>query len=296
MSWLYFAVSAYLLMAVTAVVDKFLVSKVVKQPVAYAFYIGITGPFSLLLAPFGLKMLSMPDMMLAFASGIFFVLGIYYYFSAVQNSSVSRVLPIQGGLLPLFTLVFAFLLLDERLAASQYVAFIFLVAGSILISFRKDSGSWHTSALGYVTLSAMGFALSATLSKHIFDVSNFISGMVWTRQGFTLVALAFLLSPENRKHIFNAPKEAKVKNIFLYYSGRFSGTIAGFLQNYAVSIGSVTIVNAMQGTQFLFLLVMTTFLSFRYPKVLKEKVTARILIQKITAIALISLGLVLLAL
>jgi uncharacterized membrane protein len=294
MSWIYFAVSAYLLMAVTAVVDKFLVSKVVKQPVAYAFYIGITGPFSLLLFPFGGQMLSMPDMMLALASGVFFVLGVYFYFSAVQNSSVSRVLPIQGGLLPLFTLMFAFILLNERLEVSQYFAFSFLVAGSVLISLRKDAGHWHPQALGFVTLSAICFALATTLSKHVFEVSNFITGMIWTRQGFVLVALALLLSAENRKHIFNAPKEAKAKNIFLYYSGRFSGTIAGFLQNYAVAIGSVTIVNAMQGTQFLFLLVLTTFLSFRYPKILKEKVNAKIMIQKISAIALISIGLFLL--
>ncbi len=296
MTWIYFAASAYLLMAVSAIVDKFLVSKVVRRPVAYAFYIGITGPFSLLLAPFGLQMLSVPEMLLALIAGICFVLGVYFYFSAVADSSVSRVLPIQGGLLPLFTLLFAFLLLGERLAINQYAAFIFLVSGSILISFRKDAGYWHPTALGYVTLSALAFAVSTTLSKHIFEVSNFISGMVWTRQGFTLVALALLISASNRKYIFAAPKEAKVKNIALYYSSRFSGTVAGFLQNYAVSIGSVTIVNAMQGTQFLFLLVLTTFLSFRYPKVLKEKVTARILIQKIAAIAMISAGLILLTL
>src|SRR3989344_3041812 len=180
MSWIYFAISAYLLLAISGVVDKFLVSKVVRHPVAYAFYIGITGPFSLLLAPFGLKALSLPDFFVAIIAGICLVLAIYYYFAAVQKTTVSRILPIQGGLIPLFTLLLAFVLLGERLDAVQYTAFVFLVCGAVLIAFKKESGQWHPVALRHVVLSSLLFALSAAFSKHIFDVSNYVSGMVWT--------------------------------------------------------------------------------------------------------------------
>ncbi|OGE83631.1 MAG: hypothetical protein A3B10_00570 [Candidatus Doudnabacteria bacterium RIFCSPLOWO2_01_FULL_44_21] len=296
MSWIYFAISAYLLLAISGVVDKFLVSKVVRHPVAYAFYIGITGPFSLLLAPFGLKLISLPDFFIAVVAGVCIVLGLFYYFKAVQLTTVSRVLPIQGGLVPLFTLVFAFFLLGERLSIDQYLAFIFLVSGAALISFRKEAGGWHPKGLGFAILSSGLFALAATLSKYIFEISNYVSGMVWTRMGFILVALALLASKKNRQYIFSAPKEAKAKNIFIYYTARFSGSVAGFLQNYAVALGSVTIVSAMQGTQFIFVLLLATFLSLYFPKILKEKISATILVQKISAIVLISIGLALLTL
>ncbi|MBI2355858.1 MAG: EamA family transporter [Candidatus Doudnabacteria bacterium] len=296
MAWIYFAISAYLLFAISAVIDKFLVSKVVRHPVAYAFYIGITGPFSLLLAPFGLKSLSLPDFFIAIISGVCLVLAIYYYFVAVQKTTVSRILPIQGGLTPLFTLFLALVLLGERLDAIQYIAFVFLVCGAVLISFKKESGQWHPVALKYVVLSSLLFALSAAFSKYIFDVSNYVSGMVWTRLGFFVTAMAFLASPQNRRYIFQAPKEAKTKNVAIYYSSRFLGTVGGFLQNFAVSIGSVTIVNALQGTQFIFLLVLTSFLSLRFPKVLRENISAAILSQKIAAIVLVTVGLVLLTL
>lgn len=295
MTWLYFALSAYLLLAVSGVIDKFLVSKVVRHPAAYAFYIGITGPFSLLLAPFGLKALSVPDFYVAGMAGVCFLLAMYYYFTAVSMASVSRVLPIFGGLIPVFTLGLAYFALDERLNPVQYWAFIFLVAGAVLSAYKQESGGMQKAALGYATLAALLMALTAVFSKHIFEVSNFVSGMVWTRMSFLPVALLFLLTKENRRRIFNAPKEAKPRNIIIYYVSRFSGTIAGFLQNYAVSLGSVTVVNALAGTQFAFLLLMTTFLSFRFPKVLKEQVTGPILAQKIAAIVLISIGLGMLA-
>ena len=41
-----------------------------------------------------------------------------------------------------------------------------------------------------------------------------------------------------------------------------------FLQNYAVSLGSVSVVNALQGTQFVFLLGLTSFLDM---KILADK-------------------------
>ncbi|MBX4191713.1 MAG: hypothetical protein KW804_02865, partial [Candidatus Doudnabacteria bacterium] len=90
------------------------------------------------------------------------------------------------------------------------------------------------------------------------------------------------------------PKEAGVKNVALYYSSRATGTVGGFLQNYAVSLGSVSVVNALQGVQFVFLLILTSLLSIYFPKVLKEKISAEILTLKVTAIALISCGLYLL--
>jgi len=295
-TWLSTALFGYLLLAFTGIADKFLVSKVVKAPIAYAFYTAITGPVSLVLVPFGAKLLNLSDLMIALLSGIFFIAGIYHSYSAISRSSISRVIPIQGGLIPLFSFIFAYFILGERLALLQTGGFFFLVVGAVMISFRKEQGKWTSNALAYAATSAVFFAISSVLSKYIFDHYNFISGMVWTRIGFILPVPFILLFPDNRKAIFDAPKEAGVRNIALYYSARASGTIGGFLQNFAVSLGSVSVVNALQGMQFVFLLAMTSFLSIFYPKVLKEKITAEIITLKLIAIIFISIGLAFIAL
>lgn len=292
--FIWIAISAHLLYALNGIADKFLLSRVVRHPVAYAFYIGITGPLTWFLIPFGLKSVSLDEFIIAIVGGACFVLALYFFYIAVQQTSISRLLPIEGGLVPFFTLILAYTILHERLNAVQLWAFVFLVLGAILVSLKEDKTGWHMKALGNAIVAAFLFALSLTLTKYIFDQTNFVSGLVWTRLGFLLVSLSFLISKKNRAYIFRAPREASTGNKFLYYGTRLTGGLAGLLQNYAIVIGSVTIVNALQGTQYVLLLVITVMLSKFFPKLLKERITPIILAQKVLAIVLVTVGLVML--
>jgi len=292
--YIWIAVVSYMLFAINGIIDKFLLTRAIKHPAAYAFFTGITGFLTWALIPFGLKFIGPVDLLIAIIGGASFIVAMVFLYMATRQTSISRLLPIEGGLVPIFTLAFAYLFLGERLSAGQLFAFILLVAGAILISFKHDKTGWHSKALGNAVIAALFFALSFTLTKYIFDRTNFISGLVWTRLGFLAVSLSMLIPKKTRKHIFQAPKEAGKGNIYLYYGARVSGGLAGLLQNYAISIGSVTLVNAMQGTQYAFLLAMTIFLSKYFPKILKENINATVLVQKITAIILISFGLFLL--
>lgn len=295
MIFVWIAVFAYFLFAVNGVVDKFLLSKVVRHPIAYAFYIGITGPLTLLLAPFGLKTLTNPtDFFIAIVGGGSFIIALFFFYTAIQQTSISRILPVEGGFVPVFTLALAYVILSERLTDRQLLSFAFLVAGAVLIAIKKEKSGWHPKALGNGIVAAFLFALSFTLTKYVFDRTNFVSGLIWTRLGFFLVSLSFLIPERTRRYILNTPKETSTGNKFLYYGTRITGGVAGLMQNYAIAIGSVTIVNALQGSQYAILLLMTTGLSKYYPKILKEKISGPILVQKISAIVLIGLGLALL--
>src|SRR3989338_4646252 len=295
MSYIAIAVVAYMLYAINGVVDKFLLTKAVKSPAVYAFYIGITSPMTWVLAPFGLKFVGPLDLLIAIIGGASFVVALYFLYVATRQTTISRLLPIEGGLVPIFTLVFAYLFLGERLSQTQLLAFGLMVLGAVLIAFKYEKGGWYAKALGNATIAAVFFALSFVLTKYIFDETNFVSGLIWTRLGFFLVSVSMLIPKTTRQKIFNAPKETSKGNIFLYYGARVSGGLAGLLQNYAISLGSVTLVNAMQGTQYAFLLVMAILLSRYYPRVLKEQISFAIFLQKIAAIILISCGLYFLA-
>jgi len=305
--WVSFAIAGYFLLAVNGVIDKFLLTKAVKHPVAYAFYVGIGAPLTLLLIPIGylgaafnldffktnlvFQFLTPMHTFVAIIGGACFPLALYFSYKAIQQTSISRILPVQGGLVPCFTLVMAYAILGERLSLNQTVAFGFLVLGAILISLKKKGGHWHAIAFGNAMVSSFLFALSFTLEKFIFDQSNFGSGLVWTRIGFFLVSASFLIVPKSRKYIFNAPKEASTGNKFLFLGARVTGSMAGLFQNYAIAIGSVTMVNALQGTQYAFLLILTILLSVRFPKILKEDVSESKIVLKIASLILISIGL-----
>ncbi len=292
-SYIIYALLAYLLLAVHGVLDKFLLNKAIRHPVAYTFYSGTTTIFVLALVPFGMQILSFENLMIAFAAGGSFLFATYYLYTAIQESSVSRILPIQGGLVPIFTYIFAHFLLGDTLTGVQTFGFFLLIFGSAMIAVKKESGGWSAPALKDATIAAALFALSLVLSKYIFDASNLVTGLVWSRIGMFIIAMSFLLVKPVRKKILVTPKLAGKNNAILFYSVRVMGAGAGLLQNYAISIGSVIIVNALQGFQFVFLLAMTGLISMYYPKILRERVTTPIILTKIAAIIIITTGLVL---
>src|SRR3989344_2127417 len=226
MSYIAVATIAYLLFAINGVIDKFLLSKAVKHPIAYAFYIGITVPLTWVFAPFGLKFLGFQDLLIAILAGASFIVALYFLYVATKITSISRLLPIEGGLVPFFTLVFAYWFLDERLSDTQALGFVLLVAGSVIISLKKDKTGWHPKALGHALIAAILFALSLVLTKYTFEQTNFVSGLIWTRLGFLLVSLILLVPKKSRQYIFNTPKETSTGNKYLHYGARVSGGVA----------------------------------------------------------------------
>ena len=66
--------------------------------------------------------------------------------------------------------------------------------------------------------------------------------------------------------------------------------------NNAIFLGSVSLVNALQGVQYVFLLMIALVLSKQFPQIIKEQISQGAVLQKIMAILLIALGLGILAL
>ncbi len=110
------------------------------------------------------------------------------------------------------------------------------------------------------------------------------------------IAMCFLFFKQARRHIFVTPHQAGRTNAIMFYGVRLMGAVAGFFQNYAISIGSVIIVNALQGFQFVFLLAATGIITIYFPHILQEKLTPSILLTKLAAIIIITAGLVMVAL
>ena len=292
--WVLIAIIAYLLLALNGVADKFLLTKAVGDPGVYAFYVSVTSLVVLLLAPFGLHGLSPENYLVALTGGACFTFALYFFYSSIQKASISRILPIEGGLVPFFTLVLAYVTGIDSLNHKQLVAFALLVIGAVLIDFKKTRKGWHPLALRDTLLAGALFATSFILTKFIYNHAGFISGLIWTRLGLTLGALFMLAMPKTRRGIFSAPANTSSKNKLLFYSSHLAGSAGSFLQNYAIALGSVVIVNALQGVQFVFILFLSVTFSKFFPTILKEDIHGRILVQKIIAIVLITSGLVLL--
>lgn len=111
-----------------------------------------------------------------------------------------------------------------------------------------------------------------------------------------LGALLLLFFPTNRRTIFDTTRAIKIKTVGLFFSNKALAGIAFILLNYAIFLGSVTLVNALQGIQYVFLLIIAIIISFKFPHILREQISRQIIVQKSIAILLISFALGILAL
>ena len=300
MLWLAVAISAYFLFALVALGDKYLLAGP-PNPKSYSFYVGTLGILVLVLIPFvDFSIPEVSQVFLSLLAGVVFILALFGLYTALENFEVSRIVPAIGGLLPLFTfgLVYLFSGGEGILSSWKILAFILLLAGSVLIAFEKGK-SITSKSLQISALAALLFAIAFILTKFVYLSQPFWSGFIWMRIGGFLAAICFIFTKEVKREIFERKFtfQKKTGTIFLFNQGIGAG--AFILQNWAIALvpfGFLAFINALEGTKYLFLLIFTILLALKFPKILKEEISRKILFQKILAILLIGGGLVLLVL
>jgi glucose uptake protein len=295
MNWLIVVCLAYLFNAIAISIDKALLKKEVPNPAAYTFYISALGAGSVVLLFFDFKIPTLVQFVYNFLAGATFTVGLYLMFVALQKADVSRVTPFIGGLNPFFIFILAALFLGERMTSNQLLAFFVILAGTFLISlnFKKDKGIGRAFLIALP--SAIFYAISYAITKYVFNTQTFISGFVFIRLGAFIAALFLLLSTANRRAIFSTVKTSSGGSKLAFGVGQTCGALSAILVNWAISLASVSLVNALQGLQYVFLFIIILGLKNKYPKLLDEDLSRRVYIQKVVSIGLIVLGLFLIS-
>ena len=309
MLWLTLTTISYFFSAVTSVVDKILLSGPIPKPKVYAFYVGILGILALVLIPFGFQVPSLQIISVALFAGGVWIVAMIGLFKGLRQFEASRIIPAIGGFLPLFTLGFVHLfswqanLSTPLLTSWRLFSFVLLILGGVLINFQKDKRLTAKSLILSIWVAFL-FALSLIATKIVFLNQPFVSGIIWMRVGGFLVALTLIFSKEVQEEIFfrkrdeaSKPLFKKPKLILIFLANQTMGATAGILQGlaiYFVPLGMLAFINALEGTKYVFLLILTTLLSLKFPKILSETLSKKVILQKIIATLLIVLGLTIL--
>ena len=316
--WLFITISAYFINAGVYLADKFLLSKKIHSSITYAFYVGIWSVFNFFLFLFvPLWLPNARELALDLLAGMLFLITLVFWYKALHQSEASRVVPIVGALTPIFSLVFSFIFLGEALSPQQLVAFIVLICGGVLISIKKTKVYLYQKAMARAreiigdimgevparfqptgrlivnsVAAALLFAAYYVLMKYIYLHQPFIGSFVWSRLGSFAGVLLMLFVPGWRYLIFKQPRGAKSpKNIIFFLSVRLMAAAAFIMINWAISLGSVAMVNALQGVQYLFLFMIIVIISNKFPKMLNEQLGGGVLLQKLIGTVMICLGL-----
>jgi drug/metabolite transporter (DMT)-like permease len=305
MNWILIAISSYFLTACAVILDKFMLSdRKVSHPAVYAFYSGVLSFFTLLIfAPFGFHWVSFLQAMENLLGGALFLFGILFIFYALKKTEASRVTPMIGAIIPTILFFAGIIFLGENLGFKNIIGVIFLVGGGFFISFNfsKKSEIKFFSEFGHAVLAGIFLSLAYVVFKKLYEADNFINVFIWTRMGVFLGALALLLASNFRKRIWESLKNFKKKEKensetgALFIFNKILGGAGSFLFNYAISLGSVTIVNSLMATEYVFVFIIGLVLSVWFSRIFQEKRDWRIIFQKIIAIVVIGAGLAILA-
>ncbi len=315
--WLFITIGAYFINAGVYVADKFLLSKKIHSSIAYAFYVGVWSIFNVSLLYFWPWTPTLQELTLDLLAGFLFLVTLVFWYKALHQSEASRVVPVVGALVPIFSFILSFVFLDEVLSRQQLLAFIILICGGVLISIKHTkvyvfqkvitrfrevigdifgkvpSGVQPTGRILVNSVTAaVFFAAYYVLMKYIYMYQPFVGSFVYSRLGSFAGVILMLFVPEWRRVIFSQQRGAKTpKNLFYFLVIRLLAAAAFIMINYAISLGNVAMVNALQGVQYLFLFVIIVLISNKFPKMLNEQLGGGVLLQKLIGTVLICLGL-----
>lgn len=312
MNWIAITISAYLFGALAVLADKFLLgSKRIACSQTYAFYVGLFGIGALIFAPLGFFFpqlrLSVPggnQIMLSLISGFFYMVAIAFLYEAIKRAEASRVTPVVFSVVPIATFIISMFLNLEKLNSTQFVGMAFLVFGGLLISFDLPLrlGKKKFFAGFYLACcSGLFFAIAYVMFKFVYNEQLFFNGFIWTRFGMFVGALSLLLVPKWRKAIFGSlshakkPKKQHLHTGGIFIGNKIMGGASSIMLNYAISVGSATLVNSMVSLQYVFVLALLAIFSRKYPKIFEEKLLFWDWMQKFGAILIIALGMVLIS-
>lgn len=275
MTWIYLALLAPFLTAIVNLFDDNLLQHVYKDAHAAVIVSGLFGVIpAVLIAAFGLNSGSLPLhlILLNLASGFLALVAIYYYFKGLELEDPSVVAAL-FSLTPAVIPFLAHYLVGERLSVRACIGFTIVLVSAFLYSLSDIKKFTVSKALVPVLLASVMFDAAALAGKYSYERVNFLSAYFYVSLGMALAGICFFVLWQRSKariSIKGLYKKVSVKLVLLLILVEILGLGAEFAFNKALSQGPLSLINALENTQPLFVLLIAVALYPFYPKYFRE--------------------------
>ena len=186
---------AQLLLQLPGVIDKFILGRYVRDPLAYLAALVVMQQILIVAIPAYLGWgFVFPQTLYALAAGGAQVVLWAAYLFALQVEETSRVAALVY-VFPVFVFMGAFLFLGETLAANDYAGGVLLVCSALLISYRPTQGGRPaviSPALKYMAVFWIFTAAYALAAKYLLAFMNEWHLILWSSLGSMLAVLPLL--------------------------------------------------------------------------------------------------------
>ena len=292
MDWLFLSLAGAAALAVTGVIDKFILGKYVRDPLTYLAALVVMQQLLIVAIPAYLGWgFVYPQTLYALVAGGCQAVLWAAYLLALQVEEASRVAALVY-VFPIFVFLGAFLFLGETLAANDYVGGALLVCSALLISYRPAQGGAPavlSPALRYMAIFWVFTAAYALAAKYLLAFMNEWHLILWSSLGSLLAVLPLLGREQVRKEF-----AAYFRSGPFLLSALLAEEIFDFLGRgafiFAYAAGSVALVSSVAALQPFITLIYVILLGLFVPGILPEELDRKTITLKTVAILLIVVG------
>ena len=298
MVWFLAALFAAVISSVGNIIDSHLLSKKMPSLSSFLIPMGLAQLIGgiVLLAFFQFPPnLSLIHLLIACGSGLLNAAGYLIILNTLRKSEVSRVIPVISSA-PIFVALLSIPLLGEMLGFWQWFAILITVAGAVLISLQTDGGDRKArlqKSFFVLLLVALMLAVASIGFKYALEKISF-----WDMYGINGICIAsvvliYSLRKENLLELRNL--EQRTQKISIIVVDVCLGITAGILGFKALEMGPVAIVNALLNVRPAFVFVFSLILSAFFPAIINDRLNKRTALLKLTAVALMTAGIVIIS-
>jgi uncharacterized membrane protein len=300
MRWLLFAILGPLSWALSTHIDKYLVDKYFRDSDTAVLMV-FTAVAGLLALPIiwyfvpDVLALPLPAMVVMTISGVLYMAAMLFYLRAIQSDEASAVAPF-FQLSTIFTLLLAYLFLNENLGFSQLFGIGLIIAGALAVSTGGSAlrqQQFKTRLLILMTAATFIIALSSVLFKYFALEDTFWGTTFWTFVGEGIFGAAVMLFSAYRQEFVKLFKQSPGAIIGINAANELVNLGGGLGVRFASLLAPVALVSAVSSTTTLFVFAFGVLLTLFFPRLGREDLSARNLLRKGVAALLVSAGVLL---
>ncbi|MEY4722904.1 MAG: hypothetical protein RLZZ324_417 [Candidatus Parcubacteria bacterium] len=296
--WILLAFSGPVLWAISTHIDKYLVERFFKDHDT-AVLMAFTSLLGVFLMPFiwwfRPQVLGVPlqAVLAVAASGVLYMGALLFYLQALQTEEASVVAPMfQASTVWGATLAYVFL--GERLTLVQGLGGLMVVIAAVLLSldpsfhFRKMKSRFVLRMLACT----LALAVSTLIFKFYAVKDEFWSVTFWTFAGEAVFGIVLLSIPRYLRQFIALLRASTGAVLGINGANELINLGGGLGVRYALLLAPVALVQAISSTSTLFVFLFGAALTVIAPKLGSEDLSAKNVLRKGVAAALVAAGVV----
>jgi uncharacterized membrane protein len=296
MSWILFAFSGPVLWAISTHLDKYLVERFFKQSdvavlVLFTAFVGVLLlPLIWLYEP-SVTSPGWRSIALIMLSGILYMGAMLLYLQALRTEEASVVAPF-FQVSPLFGYLLGYFVLGETLSPRQLAGGALIVVGTLIVSVRfgRSAGGFKTRLAALMLACGFAMALSALIFKVFAIEVEFWTTTFWMFVGEGVFGAALLLIGSYLRQFVALLRVNTTALLTINFSNELINLGGGLGNRYALMFAPLSIVQAIGSTTTVFVFAIGIVLSLFFPKLGREDLSGRELVQKAAAAGLVAVG------